>query len=125
LDSDGHFHIICHVYKYSEDRSTCIRSTVSAHLFSEDGYKWHLGDEQPYTTNIMLSNGTQLHLSTRERPKFQFDPETGVMTHLISGVCSAPACPDGPSTGCVDCKYDNWDYTLVMPLKTKVCYKAK
>ena len=65
IDSVGHFHIICHVYKYSEDRNTCVNSSVSAHLYSQDGHKWYLGDEQPYTTNIMLSNGTQIHLSTR------------------------------------------------------------
>ena len=44
------------------------------------------------------------------------DP-AGRKTHLLNGVCSAPACPDGPATGCVDCKYANWDYTLVQPLE--------
>jgi hypothetical protein len=38
------------------------------------------------------------------------------MTHLFNGVCSAANCPNGPSTGCVDCKYANWDYTLIQPL---------
>jgi hypothetical protein len=40
----------------------------------------------------------------------------GRITHLVNGVCSAPACPNGPPTGCVDCKYANWDYTLIQPL---------
>ena len=42
---------------------------------------------------------------------------TGKKTHLFNGVCSASACPAGPPTGCVDCKYANWDYTLVQPLE--------
>ena len=56
-------------------------------------------------------------MSTRERPKLFFD-HTGQMTHLFNGVCSATACPPpgGPATGCVDCKYKAWDYTLVAPL---------
>ena len=40
----------------------------------------------------------------------------GHLTHLVTSVCSAPACPSGPVTGCVDCKYNAWDYTLVTPL---------
>ena len=63
---------------------------------------------------MALASGEALTVSTRERPKLVFDAE-GRKTHLLNGVCSAPACPDGPPTGCVDCKYANWDYTLVQP----------
>ena len=55
-----------------------------------------------------------VQVATRERPKIRF--EDGVMTHLLNGVCSVENCPAGPPQGCVDCKYANWDYTLVTPL---------
>ena len=59
--------------------------------------------------------GGPVQVATRERPKLRFD-EHGVPTHLLNGVCSVANCPAGPPTGCVDCKYHNWDFTLVAPL---------
>jgi len=117
MDKRGHFHCIYHVYNTHEDKNQCVNSTVSAHIFSMDGYKWYTSKIQPYTTQIALSTGKTITVSTRERPKLFFD-KSGQMTHLFNGVCSAIACPPplGPKTGCVDCKYKNWDYTLVTPL---------
>ena len=66
---------------------------------------------------VALTSGETITVATRERPKLVVDA-AGRKTHLVNGVCSAPACPDGPPTGCVDCKYANWDYTLVQPLVT-------
>ena len=42
----------------------------------------------------------------------------GFSSMANASVCSTPACPppNGPKTGCVDCKYKGWDYTLVAPL---------
>ena len=105
---------------------------------AQDGFTWHMSPTPPYGTQIKLSSGETITVSTRERPKMFFD-ESGQMTHLFStrgssvcvccqslsspcccadGVCSTPACPppNGPKTGCVDCKYKGWDYTLVAPL---------
>ena len=95
---------------------TCVNSTVSAHGFSEDGFTWHMSPTSPYGTQIVTTKGT-ITISTRERPKIYFD-KSGQMTHLFNGVCSTPACPppNGPHTGCVDCKYKGWDYTLIAPL---------
>jgi hypothetical protein len=94
----------------------CFNSTVSAHSFSEDGFEWHMSKTQPYGTQIEMADGSVVTVATRERPKI-FVTEAGVKTHLINGVCGASNCPSGPPTGCVDCKYDNWDYTLVQPLE--------
>jgi hypothetical protein len=44
------------------------------------------------------------------------DPPPWTCSPSFAGVCSAPACPSGPPTGCVDCKYSFWDFTLVAPL---------
>ena len=76
---------------------------------------WFTSPTQPYSTSITLGNGSTVQFATRERPKLRFDAN-GTMTHLLNGVCSVRNCPDGPPTGCVDCKYANWDFTLVAPL---------
>ena len=64
IDARDNFHVLCHVYRYGEARDTCVNSTVSAHLFSSSGYSWTLGEEQPYSTNI-LTPDTSLTVSTR------------------------------------------------------------
>jgi len=74
-----------------------------------------MSPQSPYGTQVEMSDGTTVTVATRERPKMWFD-KNGKKTHLFNGVCSAAACPNGPSTGCVDCKYSDWDYTLVQPL---------
>lgn len=112
------FHMLYHVYNTTEHPPhghECVDSTVSAHAFSEDGHTWYISPVQPYTTQVELSSGEIITVATRERPKLFFDKH-GQMTHLFNGVCGASACPAGPATGCVDCKYDNWDYTLIVPL---------
>ena len=137
-DSAGHFHLLCkiksnllvafddsiwvhftallvitdHVYT-TEPADTCTNSTVSAHVFSEDGFTWHSHPVSPYGTHIAVSGGDDVVVSTRERPKLFFD-EYGKMTHLFNGVCSAPACAG--QAPCVNCKVFYWDYTLVAPL---------
>lgn len=114
------FHLIYHVYNTHENPPhghECVNSTVAAHSFSEDGYTWHMSAVPPYGTQVARTDGSVFTVATRERPKIVFD-EAGRKTHLVNGVCSAAACPDGPPTGCVDCKYDNWDYTLLQPLVT-------
>jgi len=117
-NTDRGYHLIYHVYNTGENPPhghECVNSTVSAHAFSADGFSWHMSATSPYGTQVALANGTTVTVATRERPKLWFDAE-GKMTHLFNGVCSAEDCPNGPSTGCVDCKYANWDYTLVQPL---------
>lgn len=112
------FHAIYHVYNTHEHPPhghECFDSTVSAHVFSSDGFTWHTSPTQPYGTQVQLTTGTTVTVATRERPKIWFN-NAGHMTHLFNGVCGAPNCPNGPATGCVDCKYANWDYTLVQPL---------
>ena len=116
IDARDRFHLIYHVYE-SVPAYTCVNSTVSAHVYSPDGFTWHAHPVSPYGTQVLLSTGETITVSTRERPKLFFD-HTGRMTHLFNGVSSATACPppNGPATGCVDCKYEAWDYTLVAPL---------
>lgn len=110
MDKRG-FHIISHYYT-EVARDECVDAVLSGHRFSEDGYTWHESPGQPYTSQIEMQDGRTITVSTRERPKLFFD-ETGQMTHLYTGVCSAEKCPSEQS--CVDCKYTHWDYTLVQP----------
>lgn len=121
IDRKGHFHSLWHVYNTTEHPPhghDCVDSTVSAHAYSEDGRAWFVSPVQPYGTQIAMSSGDTMTVATRERPKLFFGEQDGKMTHVINGVCGAPACPDGPRTGCVDCKYNSWDYTLIAPLQT-------
>lgn len=39
-DKRGHFHLLYHVYT-TEPEDTCTNSTVSAHVYSKDGFTWH------------------------------------------------------------------------------------
>ena len=56
------------------------------------------------------------HLLTARLQPGVYVFHAAIVLSMAAGVCSAAACPDGPATGCVDCKYANWDYTLVQPL---------
>ena len=87
---------------------------MSAHSFSADGHTWTMSKTPPYGTQVELESGSTATVATRERPKPFFD-DKGEMTHLLNGVCGSPSCEDS-KTGCVDCKYAHWDYTLIQPL---------
>jgi hypothetical protein len=116
IDQRGHFHCIYHASQVGLPSNDCVNSTVSAHAFSGDGITWHLSSIPPYGTQLELSTGETITLATRERPKPFF--QNGIMTHLVQGVCGSPSCePPAPHPlGCVNCKYRNWDFTLVAPL---------
>jgi hypothetical protein len=123
-DKRGNFHCLYHVYRTDLPPTNCTESTVSAHSFSEDGLHWTMSKTSPYGTQVMIINTSQpgvppvpLTVATRERPKPFFN-SAGEMTHLLNGVCGSPSCTDS-HTGCVDCKYNHWDYTLVQPLCTE------
>ena len=112
------WHLLYHVYSTTENPPhghECVNATVSAHAFSVDGFTWHMSPLSPYGTQVQLTSGGVMTVATRERPKLWFNA-TGHKTHLFNGVCGAANCPNGPQTGCVDCKYANWDFTLVQPL---------
>ena len=122
IDSAKSFHVIYYVYNTSEGihggKNACFNTTVSGHIFSEDGYTWHASPVPPYSARIAMDNGDAVTVSTRERPYLYFDRVTGEMTHLFNAVCGANGdqCAQYTGTGCVDCKYEQWDYNLVAPL---------
>ena len=115
VDKRGHFHAFYHVYRTDLPPTSCIDSTVSAHSFSVDGFNWNFSAVQPFSTQVPLTGGSITTVATRERPKPFFDSQ-GRMTHIVNGVCGSPSCTDS-KTGCVDCKYNHWDYTLIQPLR--------
>lgn len=116
----------------------CTESNVAAHMFSSDGYRWHASPIPPYGTQVELafpqgvqrggygldsavptdvahSRSRTITVATRERPKLIFNA-AGEATHLVNGVCGVGSCTDSPKTGCMDCKYKHWDFTLIQPL---------
>ena len=117
-DKRGNWHCLFHLFQYGKNNGTCAGTHVSSHHYSEDGLNWHTIDAEPYSNAVELTNGDTQMVATRERPKLFFNQD-GEMTHLLNGVCGVPFCtrcygPCGP--GCCDCKYFNWDYTLIQPL---------
>ena len=119
-DKRGSWHIIFHVYNTNDGKQggpgACRNTTVAGHLFSTDGLAWHAGTTPPYSSQVEMSDGRTITVSTRERPNIFFDSE-GQMTHLFNAVCADPGddCAAHTGTGCVDCKYEAWDYNLVQP----------
>merc|ERR1712083_964637 len=85
------WHLLFHAYETGEPGFTCANSTVSAHLFSNDGFLWHTVDVQPFGTQVELVSGGTMLLSTRERPKLLFSSD-GQPTHLFSGASAMPNC---------------------------------
>lgn len=113
VDFRGHFHGIYHAYHRSPNADNCENEIVSTHIYSKDGHAWHISQHPPYGTKLELASGESITLATRERPKPLID-ENGIMTHIIQAVCGSPYCYS--PTGCVNCKYKNWDFTLVSAL---------
>ena len=128
VDARGNFHVIYHVYRTGPvggDAHNCLPghdgSIVSGHYYSADGFTWAAASTPPYGNVVNITDGSALLLTTRERPKMIFNAN-GDPTHISNGVCPSPgnfttpfSCPT-VSTGCVDCKYDDWDFTNVSPL---------
>jgi hypothetical protein len=115
LDQRSNWHVIYHVYNANTPCGNCTGQLVSGHSFSPDGLTWHEATESPYSNVIQFTDGGNLTVSTRERPKLMFDAN-GNPTHLLNGVCGGTAtCPPTPA---VNCKYNYWDFTLVQPLAT-------
>ena len=70
-DRRGRFHMLIHAYVFRYETS-CGESSVSAHLYSEDGKHWHMSAPQPYTTLVPTAKGGSFVVTTRERPKLFF-----------------------------------------------------
>lgn len=90
---------------------------ISSHFFSTNGANWTASPTQPYGNTALLSNGTFLHINTRERPKLLFTSE-GKPAYLFNGVSTNPYCTVSP----IDCKVHhgtNWDYTFVQPIRVR------
>jgi len=118
MDQRGNFHVIYHTYQYTGTDRECSSTVVSAHTFSRDGFDWHTSPTPPYGSNIIVEGEEQpVTLASRERPKVFFGDSPGVITHMVEGVCGAPACDATPyKPYCVHCKYMEWDFTLVSTL---------
>ena len=123
IDRRG-FHIIYHAYVRNENPPhghDCTHSTVSKYLFSQNGVTWHIAPGNPYGTQVEVTGNGIITTATRERPSLIFQSDGSGqprMTHLLTSACGVANCPNGDAAGCVNCKYDNWDYTLIQPLAT-------
>lgn len=113
LDGRGHFHVLAHAWNHSDNNA------ISGHYYSMDGLSWGVQTQQPFGNTAQLTDGSVLHMKTRERPKLLFNT-AGQPSHLFSGVNTNAYCqPPVPASRCkVEPGYD-WDYTFVQPIATK------
>jgi hypothetical protein len=89
------WHVIYHVYNATTPCGACLGTMVSGHAFSADGVTWHQSPVQPFDNVYGRTDGVNVTVSTRERPKLLFN-SAGVPTHLSNGVCQAVTCPPTP-----------------------------
>lgn len=115
-DVRGGLHVFFHTYTMDG----VVPYSISGHTFSRDGLAWYSSDVQPYGGTASVSDGSELAMSTRERPKLVFDPATGAPTHLITAVCPIPSCPPQAAIQCkvqgVGPHQGYWTHTLVQEL---------
>ena len=118
LDGRGAWHSLYHVWDSSDLTSAtqCVNSTVSAHAFSEDGLRWHVGRAQPYNTTVVFADGAPTAISpTRERPKLFFAQDGVTPLYLYNGAVDMVGRPCA-AAWCASCKRGDKSYTLVVPL---------
>eukprot|EP00947_MAST-08B_sp_MAST-8B-sp1_P005946 g5946.t1 len=137
-DKRGHWHILAHVFadgrRCGDSDPASVRPScnyISGHAFSRDGLtNWTVSPTEPYSFSVQYDDGTTGLMSTRERPKLLFDPETREPTHLYNAVAPMPpgACvsclkprKSGDARSCIGCKTcEPWGhqvYTMVAPLR--------
>lgn len=114
FDERGVWRVFFHTYTMDCKDPSCAPYAISGHSFSTDGLSWHLASVQPYFNVANVTDGSQIVMSTRERPKLIFDAR-GRPTHLSNGICPTPACPPAAA---IQCKVtDNrWTRHLIVPL---------
>ena len=125
----GNWHIINHAYDVTQALD-CGNSTLSAHVFSEDGKTWHMLEPsvEPYTHTVHYADGTSHTYTTLERPNCHFNAQ-GTMTHInlaadmmtqASGCPDYVKCPDferrGAQCACTNCKYADHTGTIIIAL---------
>eukprot|EP01063_Lacrimia_lanifica_P035701 TRINITY_DN688_c1_g1_i1.p1 TRINITY_DN688_c1_g1~~TRINITY_DN688_c1_g1_i1.p1 ORF type:complete len:349 (+),score=139.78 TRINITY_DN688_c1_g1_i1:42-1088(+) len=113
-DQRGNWHAVFHAYDTSVF-DHCGSSPISGHSFSRDLKTWSTLPTyvQPYDGTVRRADGTDVVLSTLERPKFVFDGE-GRITHLFNGAANVAEC--NHLKPCVDCKYLDYTMTLARAL---------
>eukprot|EP00942_MAST-04A_sp_MAST-4A-sp1_P003473 g3473.t1 len=136
VDRRANWHIINHAYDTNE-YTHCGKSTVSAHLFSQDnGKTWFMLQNpniEPYSHTVSYEDGTTHTYTTLERPNCHFN-EKGEMTHINlaadlmtqdAGCKSYAICPAKTKIGnycaCTNCKYADHAGTIIIALD--VCEK--
>jgi hypothetical protein len=135
VDSRGSFHIINHRFVQTES-TDCGRSTISSHVFSADGKRWHVwAGVEPYGHTVAYDDGSSVTFPTLERPNLHFD-STGRMTHanfaaqISGGVAGCNTADSGTSQGrgagaaagvgkvksCAECKFYRHCGTVMVAL---------
>jgi hypothetical protein len=89
------WHVIYHVYNATTPCGACLGTMVSGHAYSPDGWTWYQSPVQPFDNTYTTTDGVNVTVATRERPKLLFD-SNGNPTHLTNGVCQAVTCPPTP-----------------------------
>ena len=86
--------VLLHVYNMS-DSAHQVRVGGYAESDTSDLFgNWTLqSNETPaYNTTVKFTDGTEITLARRERPKLLFDAKTGLPSMLFNGVCDEKSC---------------------------------
>jgi len=121
IDKRGNFHTLFHAFRgQPNDYPICDRSTPSGraycsalggHAYSKDGMHWYISPVAPYTPTVQYEDGSNVTFRARERPHLIFDPNSGEISHLLTGV-GDPGC--GGNTGCAGADHT---FTLAQPVQ--------
>jgi len=125
IDTRGHWHVIGHMYD-TQQVHDCGSSSLSEHLFSEDGKAWHTLHIEPYNHTVSYEDGVVHTYTTLERPNCHFDA-AGRMTHINlaadmqtqdEGCAEYLTCPAkvGGKCACTNCKYADHAGTIIIAL---------
>lgn len=94
----------------------------SGHAYSEDGFNWFFGEDEPFGGRVNFTDGTSTAYSTRERPHLVFaDKERHVPMGVFTAVSDqpiGPSCDTCHMNTCSQCKITpgrDWTFTQFEP----------
>lgn len=98
----------------------CPTGVMQAHYaFSADAVTWVTATKQSYSYRVHFEDGSSRNFARMERPQLIFDPNTGMPTHIVNGVCDGSTAAS--SWECV-IKQGGMTWTVIRPLASSSAF---